>query len=290
MATSPGDYHGWFGTLRAQGERTGKGGNRMTGKQGGKLSGRRAVITGGASGIGLAIAHAFAREGSPVHIVDVNQAGAQAAVEAIRAAGGAAEAHVGDVSDAASVQTTFDGIFARGTVRILVNNAGVAHVGTVASTSEEDFDRLMRINVRSVYLCTRAVVERMKAQGGGVILNMASIAAIAGLPDRFAYSTTKGAVLAMTFSIARDYMKDNIRCNAISPARVHTPFVDGFVAKNYPGREKEMMEVLGQAQPIGRMAEPEEVANLAVWLCSDEASFITGGNYPLDGGYMNLRG
>ncbi len=225
-----------------------------------------------------------------MHILDVNEAGAQAAVESIRAAGGAAEAHACDVSDAASVRATFEAVCSRGPVKLLINCAGVAHVGTVASTSEDDFDRLMRINVRSVYLCTRAVVERMKAQGGGVILNMASIAANAGLPDRFAYSTTKGAVLAMTFSVARDYLKDNIRCNAISPARVHTPFVDGFVAKNYPGREKEMMEVLGQAQPIGRMAEPDEVANLAVWLCSDEASFITGQNYPLDGGYMNLRG
>jgi NAD(P)-dependent dehydrogenase (short-subunit alcohol dehydrogenase family) len=256
----------------------------------GKLSGRRAVITGGASGIGLAIAKAFAREGAPVHLLDVNQSALQAAAQAIQAAGDSAEAHVCDVSDAASVRETFESIFARGRVQILVNSAGVAHVGTVASTSEEDFDRLMRVNVRGVYLCTRAVVERMKAHSGGVILNMASIAATAGLPDRFAYSTTKGAVLAMTFSIARDYLRDNIRCNAISPARVHTPFVDGFVAKNYPGREKEMMEVLGQAQPIGRMAEPEEVANLAVWLCSDEASFITGGNYPLDGGFVNLRG
>jgi NAD(P)-dependent dehydrogenase (short-subunit alcohol dehydrogenase family) len=248
------------------------------------------VITGGASGIGLAIAKAFAREGAPVHLLDLNESAVQAAAQAIQAAGGSAEAHVCDVSDAASVRETFESIFARGRVRILVNSAGVAHVGTVASTSEEDFDRLMRVNVRGVYLCTRAVIERMKAHSGGVILNMASIAATAGLPDRFAYSTSKGAVLAMTFSIARDYLRDNIRCNAISPARVHTPFVDGFVAKNYPGREKEMMEVLGQAQPIGRMAEPEEVANLAVWLCSDEASFITGGNYPLDGGFVNLRG
>ena len=188
------------------------------------------------------------------------------------------------------MRETFGAIFARGRVNILVNNAGVAHVGTVESTNEEDFDRILRINVRGVYLCTRAVVEHMKERGGGVILNMASIAGMAGLPDRFAYSTSKGAVLAMTFSVARDYLGAKIRCNAISPARVHTPFVDGFVAKNYPGREAEMMETLGRAQPVGRMAEPEEVASLAVWLCSEEASFVTGVNYPLDGGYMNLRG
>ncbi len=254
------------------------------------LHGKSAVITGGASGIGLAIAAAFARHGASVHIIDLNEQGARSAAQQITAAGGQAQAYACDVSDSSSVQQTFDRILARGPVHILVNNAGVAHVGTVATTNEDDFDRLMRINVRSVYLCTRAIVEPMKQQGGGVILNMASIAAIAGLPDRFAYSTTKGAVLAMTFSVARDYLSDNIRCNAISPARVHTPFVDGFVAKNYPGREQEMMVKLGQAQPIGRMAEPGEVANLAVWLCSDQASFVTGANYPLDGGFVNLRG
>jgi NAD(P)-dependent dehydrogenase (short-subunit alcohol dehydrogenase family) len=251
------------------------------------LSGKTAIITGGASGIGLAIATAFARQGAAVCVVDRNEAGARAAAERI---GGSTSAFGCDVSDAESVREAFAAIFARGRVDILVNNAGVAHVGTVESTSEEDFDRILRINVRGVYLCTRAVVGHMKERGGGVILNMASIAAIAGLPDRFAYSTSKGAVLAMTFSVARDYLGDKIRCNAISPARVHTPFVDGFVAKNYPGREAEMMEELGRAQPVGRMAEPEEVASLAVWLCSDEASFVTGANYPLDGGYMNLRG
>lgn len=253
------------------------------------LSGKTAIITGGASGIGLAIAQAFAQQGAAVFILDQNQSGASEAARNIVGSGGAAQAVSCDVSDSANVRAAFDSIFARGRVHILVNCAGIAHVGSATSTSEEDFDRIMRINIRGVYLCTRAVLDPMKQQGGGVILNMASIAGMAGLPDRFAYSTSKGAVLAMTYSVARDYLKDGIRCNAISPARVHTPFVDGFVAKNYPGREAEMMEELGQAQPIGRMAEPGEVASLAVWLCSDESSFVTGANYPLDGGFMNLR-
>src|SRR5207249_12307012 len=115
----------------------------------------------------------------------------------------------------------------------------------------------------------------MKAKDGGVILNMASIAGSAGLADRFAYSTSKGAVMAMTYSVARDYIAHNIRCNCISPARVHTPFVDGYLAKNYPGRKKDMYDKLANTQPIGRMGEPEEVASLALFLCSDEASFIT---------------
>jgi 2-keto-3-deoxy-L-fuconate dehydrogenase len=130
----------------------------------------------------------------------------------------------------------------------------------------------------------------MKSSGGGVILNLASIAGSAGLPDRFAYSMSKGAVIAMTYSVARDYMAHNIRCNCISPARVHTPFVDSYLAKNYPGREQEMFDKLAHAQPIGRMAEASEVASMAVFLCSDEAAFITGVDYPLDGGFMNLRG
>jgi NAD(P)-dependent dehydrogenase (short-subunit alcohol dehydrogenase family) len=256
----------------------------------GPLGGKTAIITGGASGIGLAIAKAFAREGARVFVVDRNKEGATAAARGIVVSGGTAEAAGCDVSDAENVGRVFGEIFGRGRVEILVNCAGVAHVGTVSSTSEEDFDRIMRVNVRGVYLCTRAVVEHMKAQGGGTILNIASIAASAGLPERFAYSASKGAVLAMTYSVARDCLADKIRCNAISPARVHTPFVDGFVAKNYPGREAEMMEELGQAQPMGRMGRPEEVASLAVWLCSDEAGFVTGVDYPMDGGFMNLRG
>jgi 2-keto-3-deoxy-L-fuconate dehydrogenase len=145
-------------------------------------------------------------------------------------------------------------------------------------------------NVKGYFNCINSVIGTMKSAGGGVILNMASVAGSAGLADRFAYSTSKGAVIAMTYSVARDYIGHNIRCNCISPARVHTTFVDGYLKKNYPGREQEMFEKLAKTQPIGRMGEPEEVASLALFLCSDAASFITGVNYPLDGGFMNLHG
>jgi NAD(P)-dependent dehydrogenase (short-subunit alcohol dehydrogenase family) len=118
---------------------------------------------------------------------------------------------------------------------------------------------------------------------------MCSIAAQMGLADRFAYSMTKGAVLMMTYSIAKDFIKQGIRCNCIAPARVHTPFVDGYLAKTYPGQEAEMFQKLSEAQPIGRMAKPEEIAALALYLCSDEASFVTGSSYPIDGGAVNLR-
>jgi len=175
-------------------------------------------------------------------------------------------------------------------VQILVNNAGISHIGTVESTSDEDFDRVVRVNIKGFYNCMHAVIGHMKNSGGGAILNMASIAGSAGLPDRFAYSMSKGAVIAMTYSVARDYLAHNIRCNCISPARVHTPFVDNYLKKDYPGREQEMFDKLAKSQPIGRMAEPSEVASLASFLCSDEASFITGVDYPLDGGFFNLRG
>jgi NAD(P)-dependent dehydrogenase (short-subunit alcohol dehydrogenase family) len=194
------------------------------------------------------------------------------------------------VCNQTEVNARFAEISAREPVHILVNNAGISHIGNIETTSEDDFDRVLRVNVKGYYNCIRAVVGHMKTSGGGVILNMASVAGSAGLSQRFAYSTSKGAVIAMTFSVARDYVSSGIRCNCISPARVHTPFVDDYLRKNYPGREQEMYGNLAATQPIGRMGEPEEVASLALLLCSDAAAFITGANYPLDGGFMNLHG
>jgi 2-keto-3-deoxy-L-fuconate dehydrogenase len=222
--------------------------------------------------------------------LDVNERSAAETCRAIAGSGGSAEAHSCDVTDNAAVKAAFQNLFRRERVDILVNNAGISNIGTVETTTEQDFDRVLRVNVKGFYNCMQAIVAHMKDSGGGVILNMASIAGSAGLPDRFAYSVSKGAVIAMTYSVARDYLAHNIRCNCISPARVHTPFVDSYLEKNYPGREREMFEKLAHAQPIGRMAAPEEVASLALFLCSDEAAFVTGVDYPLDGGFFNLRG
>ena len=254
-----------------------------------QLDGRTAVVTGGANGIGLAIVEALAGAGAGVHIVDLNLEAAEAAVKAVEEAGGKAFAHACNVAKQAEVDEVFGKLVAAGRVDILVNNAGIAGIGTVETTTEEDMDRVIAVNVKSVYNCTRAVIGSMVEHGGGVILNMASISATCGLSDRFSYSMSKGAVLSMTFSVAKDYLTKNVRCNAISPARVHTGFVDGYLKANYPGREEEMFATLSAAQPIGRMGRPDEVANLALFLCSDEAGFLTGVDYSLDGGYVNLR-
>ena len=252
------------------------------------LDHKRAVITGAASGIGLAIARTFAASGAEVVLLDLDSAKTQQAAQDIAAATGATTSGYGcDVSKEESVRLTFAEI--AGPVDILVNCAGIAHVGSLHSTAPEEMDRLYAVNVRGTYLCMRAVIEPMVAARRGIIVNMASIAATAGIADRFAYSMTKGAVLSMTLSVAKDYLPHGIRCNCISPARVHTPFVDGFLAKNYPGQEAEKMKLLAEAQPIGRMGTPEEVAAMALYLCSDAASFLTGVDLPIDGGFMNLR-
>lgn len=225
-----------------------------------------------------------------MRIADVNLEQAQATVKQITEEGGTCTAFACDVTDQRQVRQAFERLFAKERVEILVNNAGISHIGTVESTTEADFEKVFRVNVKGVYNCTQACIGHMKSSGGGVILNMASIAGTAALADRFAYSMSKGAVVAMTYSVARDYLQCNIRCNCISPARVHTPFVDDYLRRNYPGREQEMFEKLAKSQPIGRMGEPHEVAALALFLCSSEASFITGVDYPLDGGFFNLRG
>ena len=254
-----------------------------------ELNGKVALVTGGASGIGLAISKTFAKQGAYVHILELNIELANRVAAEIVEAGGEAEAHAIDISKQADVIRVIDAIAAKQKINILVNNAGIAHIGKADTTSEQDFDRVVNVNIKGVYNCLFATIPHLKNNGGGVILNMVSIAATVGIPDRFVYSTTKGAVFSMTLSVARDYLGDEIRCNSISPARVHTPFVDGFISKTYPGKEEEMFEKLSKTQPIGRMAKPEEIGALALYLCSDEAGFITGCDYLIDGGFEKLN-
>jgi 2-keto-3-deoxy-L-fuconate dehydrogenase len=250
------------------------------------LTGKHAVVTGGASGIGKAIAEQFAEAGAFVHILDMKDA--ETVALKIKNNGKQANGYGCNVAEQVSVQTAIKNINELNSVDILVNCAGIAHVGNLEKTTESDMDRLFQVNVKGVYNTMFVCVPIMKAKKSGVILNMASVAGIVGIPDRFAYSMTKGAVLAMTQSVARDYIHEGIRCNSISPARVHTPFVDGFLEKNYPGQEKEMFARLSATQPIGRMGTPDEIAKLALYLCSDDASFITGTDYPIDGGFIKL--
>jgi len=250
-----------------------------------RLDNKLAVVTGGGSGIGRAVAEVMAKQGAIVHIIEITVDNGQAVADNINKDGSLAFIHACDVSDQQQVNTVFEKI---GRIDILVNNAGIAHVGTVASTTEEEFDRVYRVNVKGIFNCLQAAVKLMKDKGGSII-NMASIAAHVGLADRFAYSMSKGAVMGMTLSVAKDFLQNGIRCNSISPARVHTPFVDGFIAKNYPGKEKEMFEKLSASQPIGRMGTVDEIAKLVLYLSSDEASFITGNDYLIDGGFIKLN-
>lgn len=250
------------------------------------LTNKIAVVTGAGSGIGKAIAQLFAQQGAQVHVLDLQYDAAITVVNEIKNTGGQAVAYEVNVANQQQVRDVITSI---DRVQILVNSAGISHVGKLEMTTEEDFERLFQVNVKGVYNTMHVAVDVMKQYGGGVILNMASIAASVGIPDRFAYSMTKGAVLSMTLSVAKDYLKDHIRCNCISPARVHTAFVDNFLTKNYPGKEAEMFDKLSKTQPIGRMGKPEEIAALALYLCSDEASFITGCDYPIDGGFIKLN-
>lgn len=244
------------------------------------------VITGGASGIGLAMVQLFARKKSRVYFLDINKDGEK--VEAMLKEEGLQAffipCNISNTKEAEAVISTIPG-----KIDVLINNAGISHVGNVETTTEDDFDRLFQVNVKGMFNCVKAALPKLKEGGGGSILNMASVAANIGIPDRFAYSMTKGAAYSMTLSIARDYVADGIRCNCLSPGRVHTPFVDGFIAKNYPGQEKEMFEKLSATQPLGRMAQPSEIAELAYFVSSDAGSFMTGTDIPIDGGFLGLK-
>ena len=255
-----------------------------------RLESKHVAVTGAGSGIGQAIALRFAEEGAVVEILERDSGAAENTLGLITDTGGVAHVAIVDVADENSVNAAFKRMESeRGPLDVLVNNAGIAHVGNLQNTEAEDMDRIYGVNVKGVYHCMRAAIEGMVKRESGVILNMASIASTLGIQDRFAYSMSKGAVLTMTLSVARDYVDKGIRCNCICPGRVHTPFVDGYLKKNYPGEEEAVFEKLSKYQPIGRMGKPEEIAGLAAYLCSDEAAFITGSAYDIDGGCTLLR-
>ena len=243
------------------------------------LSGKKAVVTGGSSGIGKAIAEVLKRQGAEVFILDLdeNKSHKKIGINTV-------------ISDVTKLDELISSVRALpNVIDILVNNAGIGFVGNIEQTEERDFDRLYQVNVKGVFNCIKAIIPRMKNRGG-VIVNMSSIVSYVAVKDRLAYTSTKGAVSAMTNAVAKDYLLYGIRCNSVSPARVHTPFVEDYLEKNYPGKEKEMFKSLSKTQPIGRMAKPQEVADLVLYLCSDEASFITGSDFPIDGGFIKLNG
>jgi NAD(P)-dependent dehydrogenase (short-subunit alcohol dehydrogenase family) len=251
-----------------------------------RLTGKHALVTGGGSGIGRAISRRLAAEGAHVTVLELQAPAAEVTLAEITAAGGMGQVATADVSNTESMRAAFEAL---PRLDILVNNAGIAHVGNVTNTTPADLDRIYNVNVKGVYHGLHFGVAKLLASGGGAIVNLASVVSKIALQDRFAYSMSKGAVLTMTLSVARDFIDRGIRCNCVCPGRVHTPFVDGFLAKNYPGREKEMFAQLSAAQPIGRMGQPDEIASLVAFLCSPEAGFITGSAYDIDGGVTLLR-
>jgi 2-keto-3-deoxy-L-fuconate dehydrogenase len=253
-----------------------------------RLDKKIAVVTGAGSGIGEQTARLFAQQGAHVVLADVRVDAAERVASDIRAEGGRAQAQQLDVANEAQVSATMAQVVAtEGRLDILVNNAGISHVGNILETSLDDWERVMRVNARGVFLCAREGVRQMLAQspGGGVIINMSSVAATIGIERRLPYCASKGAVLALTRSIAIDFVTQGIRCNAICPGTVQTPFVDGYLARNFAGREDEVRQQLHARQPIGRMGRPDEIASAALYLASDEAAFVTGSALVIDGGW-----
>lgn len=246
-----------------------------------------AAVTGGGSGQSICLM--LANHGYFVIALDINLEAARHTQVLIEEKGAEAASFQLDVSDHTQVQSLFNDILKDTSVDVLVNSAGIGFIGTLEQTQPEDLDRVYQVNVKGTYNCMHAVITKMKQQQSGVIINMASIASSVGIADRFAYSMSKGAVLTMTYSVARDYVNTGIRCNCISPGRVHTPFVDTYLEKNYPDNKDEMFEKLSKSQPMGRMGKPDEIAALVQYLCSDAAAFITGSNFPIDGGFVTIN-
>ncbi len=246
------------------------------------LEGRHALVTGGASGIGEATVKELVRADAFVWIADINLAAAEALAKSV----GSSQALHLDVTSPESIASAVSQL---SRLDILVNNAGIGHVGSIQQTEPEDFDRLLNVNVRAVYLVTRAFLPLLLAAGEtgspvGTIVNIASVAGLVGIKQRFAYCTTKGAVVAMTRQIAVEYPK-TLRVNAICPGTVETPFVEGYLEKFHKDNKEEVRAELRARQPIGRLGRPEEVASMVRYLASDEAAFITGSLFNIDGGW-----
>ena len=253
-----------------------------------RLDKKIAFVTGAGSGIGEQIARLFAQQGAHVILNDIRVDAAEQVASEIRAVGGSTRTQQLDVADESQVKAAIEWVAAtEGRLDILVNNAGVSHVGTILETSFEDWERVMGVNARGVFLCSKYAVTQMLAQNpsGGILVNIASVAGMIAIDQRFPYSASKGAVISMTRSIAIDFVTQGIRCNAICPGTVHTPFVEGYLARNFAGNEDEVRQQLHARQPIGRMGRPDEIAHAALYLASEEAAFVTGSTLVIDGGW-----
>jgi NAD(P)-dependent dehydrogenase (short-subunit alcohol dehydrogenase family) len=250
-----------------------------------RLDGKTALVTGAGSGIGEQIARLFARQGAGVVIGDVDERHGTQVAEAIVAHGGRARFQRLDVTDAASAEAAVAACMeAFGGLHVLVNNAGIGYVGDVLETDEGEYDKLMAVNAKGVFLCSRAAARHMVEHGGGTIVNIASVAGQVAVSRRFAYGASKGAVIAMTKSMAIDLVDRKVRVNCICPGTIYTPFVDSYLNRFHQHNREETLAGLHGRQPIGRMGKPEEVAYAALYLAADEAAFATGSELVIDGG------